>query len=541
MNPLKLLRQRLPLRLVVSIGVAIGGFAGVVVARAVDTELVWRAWDEAVAHPTELAMASAAFGLAFVLRAIVWGRMMPGLSFGQSLAGIHLTLGANHVLPFRLGETVRVVSAVRRAGVSADAATASTLMLRSADIIAVFLLGLAVAPGAYMNLVGWFGWLVVAGVACAVVVAWRWVLRMAGRDDIALPGPVALGLTGAAWIFEAALVWQTARWAGLEISVSEAALVTTVSVAAQIAAIAPGGFGTYEAAAVAAYVSLGYDPDAALVAALSSHALKTAYSIAAGGLALVFPSPSFVGRLRLRAPSAQRRVTAIPGPPAPIVLFMPAYNEEEAVGACVGRAPAEIDGHPVEVLVVDDGSKDATIAEAERAGAAVIALPQNRGLGAAVRVGLAAGVEKGAAAIVFCDADGEYPPEELGNLVRPILAKEADYVCGSRFLGDIQHMRPHRRFGNQVLTKTLSIVARRKITDGQTGYRAFSPAAAAQAEVIHDFNYAQVITLNLLEKGYRYMEVPISYHFRTTGESFIKLGPYLRKVVPAVYRELNVK
>ena len=146
---------------------------------------------------------------------------------------------------------------------------------------------------------------------------------------------------------------------------------------------------------------------------------------------------------------------------------------------------------------------------------------------------------RNAAAVAFCDADGEYPPEELANLVRPILGDEADYVCGSRFLGVIEHMRPHRRFGNQVLTKTLSVIARRKITDGQTGYRAFSPAAASRAEVIHDFNYAQVITLDLLAKGYRYLEVPISYHFRTTGESFIKLGPYLRKVVPAVYRELN--
>ena len=77
------------------------------------------------------------------------------------------------------------------------------------------------------------------------------------------------------------------------------------------------------------------------------------------------------------------------------------------------------------------------------------------------------------------------------------------------------------------------------ITDGETGYRALSPVAAARAEVIHDVNDAQVVTLDLLAKGYRYLEVPISYHFRPTGESFIKLGPYLRKVVPAVYRELN--
>lgn len=539
MNPLEMVRQRLSMPAIVAVGGLAGVVAAVLIGRAVDGALMRRAWDEAIDHPAEVVFAAVAFGVAFVFRAVAWGRVLPGLPFAHSLAGIHLALGANHVLPFRLGEPIRVVSVVRRAEVSVDAATASTVMLRSADIMAVFLLGLAVAPGAYMDLVGWFGWLVVAGVAATVLVSWRWLVRMVGRDDIVLPGPVALALTGAAWLLEAVLVWQAAQWAGLDISATDAVLVTTVAVAAQIAAIAPGGFGTYEAAAVAAYVSLGYDAEPALVAALSAHALKTAYSLVVGVIAVAVPSPSFVGRLRLQPASGRPEPAPVPGPPAPIVLFMPAYNEEEAVAACVERAPEAIDGHPVEVLVIDDGSGDDTIAEAERAGATVIALRRNRGLGAAVREGLAAGVERGAAAVVFCDADGEYPPEELANLVRPILADEADYVCGSRFLGEIQHMRPHRRLGNQVLTMTLSVIARRRITDGQTGYRAFSPAAAARAEVIHDFNYAQVITLDLLAKGYRYLEVPISYHFRTTGESFIKLGPYLRRVVPAVYRELN--
>ena len=539
MNPLRSFRQRLPLSLVLVIGLTVGVLAAVVIVETVDGALMRRAWQEAADHPGEVLVASASFGMAFVVRAVAWRRVVPGVSFGQALAGIHVTLGANHVLPFRLGEPMRVLSVVRRAEVPVDAAAASTVLLRSADIIAVFVLGLAVAPGAYMDLVGWFGWLIVVGVVAAVVGSWRWLMGMVGRDDITLPGPVALALTGVAWLLEAVLVWQTARWAGLEISATDAVLVTTVAVAAQIVAIAPGGFGTYEAAAVAAYVSLGYDAEPALVAALGAHALKTAYSIIVGVIAVAVPSPSFIGRFRLRPEADRPDAVPIPEAPAPIVLFMPAFNEEEAVADCVARAPAEIDGRPVEVLVIDDWSVDGTRTEAERAGAVVFALGHNRGLGAAVRVGLAAGVERGAAAVVFCDADGEYPPEELANLARPILAGEADYVCGSRFLGDIQHMRPHRRFGNQVLTKTLSVVARRTITDGQTGYRAFSTAAAARAEVIHDFNYAQVITLDLLAKGYRYLEVPISYHFRTTGESFIKLGPYLRKVVPAVYRELN--
>jgi hypothetical protein len=79
----------------------------------------------------------------------------------------------------------------------------------------------------------------------------------------------------------------------------------------------------------------------------------------------------------------------------------------------------------------------------------------------------------------------------------------------------------------------------RDLTDGQSGYRAFSPAAAAAAEVVHDYNYAQVLTLDLLGKGFTYAEVPIRYSFRTSGTSFIRLGRYLRRVLPAVHAELN--
>lgn len=218
---------------------------------------------------------------------------------------------------------------------------------------------------------------------------------------------------------------------------------------------------------------------------------------------------------------------------------MPAFNEEATVGSCIRRTPRTIKGHRVQCLVVDDGSTDRTAAVADRAGAEVIGLGSNRGLGAAIRIGIAAALDRGAAAVAFCDADGEYPPEELENLCHPILEGSADYVVGSRFAGRIDHMRPHRRAGNLLLSRILSFVARRPITDGQSGYRAFSPRAAADAEIIHDFNYAQVLTLDLLDKGYRYREVPISYSFRRTGESFVHLGQYLFNVVPAVYRELN--
>ncbi|HKA84538.1 MAG TPA: glycosyltransferase family 2 protein [Acidimicrobiales bacterium] len=232
-----------------------------------------------------------------------------------------------------------------------------------------------------------------------------------------------------------------------------------------------------------------------------------------------------------------------PPGPDPVAMVLPAHDEEMTVGDVVRRAPREVRGHPVTVLVVDDGSCDGTAAVARAAGATVRSLDRNLGLGAAVRVGLAWAVERRAAAVAFLDADGEYAPEELDTLVAPILDGRADYVIGSRFAGLPRDMRPHRWLGNRVLTLGMRLLVRRwgvrDLSDGQSGYRALSPDAAADAEIVHDFNYAQVLTLDLVAKGYRYAEVPISYRFRQHGRSFVRLGPYLWRVLPAIWRELR--
>ncbi|MGH9048670.1 MAG: glycosyltransferase family 2 protein [Acidimicrobiia bacterium] len=224
----------------------------------------------------------------------------------------------------------------------------------------------------------------------------------------------------------------------------------------------------------------------------------------------------------------------------PVVLFLPALDEEDSVAGVTARVPASVGGHPVVPLVIDDGSTDRTAERAAAAGATVISLDRHRGLGAAVRRGLAEGLARHPAVIAFCDADGEYAPEELARVVEPVLTGRADYVVGSRFAGSIERMLLRRRAGNWLLTRALAGIAGHRISDGQSGYRALSPGAAAAADIAHDFNYAQVLTLDLLAKGFRYEEVPISYRFRERGRSFVRLIPYLRNVVPAVWRQLQV-
>jgi glycosyltransferase involved in cell wall biosynthesis len=220
----------------------------------------------------------------------------------------------------------------------------------------------------------------------------------------------------------------------------------------------------------------------------------------------------------------------------PIVCFFPARNEAATVAAVVRRTPSAVGGHPVRTVVVDDGSTDGTAARAAAAGAQVVRIAPSRGLGAAVRRGLTEAVARDAIAVAFCDADGEYAPDELARVVEPILAGEADYVVGSRFVRGTPRMRRHRRAGNRLLTLAMRRLTRVGLTDGQSGYRALSTGAARAAEIAHDYNYAQVLTLDLLGKGFRYAEVPISYAPRDHGRSFVRVVPYFRHVIPAVLR-----
>jgi len=224
-----------------------------------------------------------------------------------------------------------------------------------------------------------------------------------------------------------------------------------------------------------------------------------------------------------------------------LIVFLPAYNEALNIGRVIERVPRAVrTGWQVEVVVIDDGSTDGTAAAARAAGADhIISMETNRGLGAAVREGLAACVRLGADIGLMIDADNEYPAEQIPEVIEPLWSGRADYTMGSRFKGEIRGMKLHRRIGNVCFTLLQALLLRRMIWDGQSGMRGFSREAMEHAEIIHDYNYAQVLTLNLVRQGFRMEEVPIRYQVRVHGESFIKFRRYVSAVLPAIWRELR--
>lgn len=531
-----------PLRTVrLVVGVAVLALAVGYLVQVVDSRALGEVARAVIADPLGLTAALACYAAAFALRSWAWRATLPGLGFGQSWAALHVSLLGNHVLPLRLGEVLRVTSVLRRTPLAPQPVIASAVTLRAADLLGVLALAVLAVPGLVTGLVGRWWW--VAGVAVAVVAVlgagWSWWLARGGAA-VRLP-TLSVGVSVLlAWALESVVILQVARLAGHPLGPAEAVAVTAVTIAVQAVAVTPGGLGTYEAAATAALVALGVPAGPAFAIALTTHAVKTGYALLLGTVALLVPEPTYWGRLRLPRRLPTRPSRAPVSADAPVVAFLPVHNEEATVGAVVAGLPQWVGEHPVIVLVVDDGSADASAQRAAAAGAVVLSQPRNLGLGAAVRRGLGAAVSHRPAAVLYLDADGEYRPADAAAVLEPVLTGAADYVVGSRFAGQIERMLPHRRLGNRVLTGWVRWLTRRRdITDGQSGYRAFSPEAAADAEIVHDYNYAQVLTLDLLAKGYRYTEVPISYSFRDSGTSFVRLGRYLRKVVPAVHRELN--
>jgi len=159
--------------------------------------------------------------------------------------------------------------------------------------------------------------------------------------------------------------------------------------------------------------------------------------------------------------------------PLTVIVGIPCYNEEVAIGSLVLRASQYAD----KVVVIDDGSTDKTKEVSRLAGAEVIVQESNRGKGAALREFFKCATEQLADIIVILDGDGQHDPDDIPKLLAPLLTDEADVVNGSRYLdGDDSNTPRYRRFGQLVLDKFTRLALNNDlaITDTQSGFRAFS-------------------------------------------------------------------
>lgn len=213
------------------------------------------------------------------------------------------------------------------------------------------------------------------------------------------------------------------------------------------------------------------------------------------------------------APAADRRG----------LIIIPAYNEEGAIGALLAEIADSDLG--MDVIVVDDGSKDRTAREAERSGAVVVRNPFNLGIGGAMQTGYRYAYEHGYDLAIQVDADGQHPPASIPELIAPITHGDANMTVGTRFREDTAYRgSPLRRIGIAMFAGLVSLIVRQQMTDTTSGFR------AADREVIRLFafeypqDYPEVETTAVVHRqGLRIVEVPVEMRLREVGESSITL------------------
>jgi glycosyltransferase involved in cell wall biosynthesis len=203
----------------------------------------------------------------------------------------------------------------------------------------------------------------------------------------------------------------------------------------------------------------------------------------------------------------------------PLAIVIAAYNEEGAIGPVIEALPQELAGLEVAKIVVSDGSADATVKEADAAGAVVCDVPVNRGQGAALRLGYRLAREGGAQYIVTTDADGQYNPAEIPALLAPILAGKADFISGSRTQGSEETKDPVRKLGVRVFALTISMLTGQRITDPSFGLRAMRAEVTGSVLLEQPQYQASELLIGVLAHGYRVAEIPATIHKRKIGQS----------------------
>lgn len=198
-----------------------------------------------------------------------------------------------------------------------------------------------------------------------------------------------------------------------------------------------------------------------------------------------------------------------------ILICIPAYNEARSIAEIIKKAA----NYASEVIVYDDGSTDNTANVADAAGATVIRNRKNRGYGVAIRRLFDAAGEKDADVIITLDSDGQHNPDEIPQIAWPILNERFDIVVGSRFLRDDNKQQQnkiptYRNLGIKTITRLTQSASYSKVTDAQSGFRAYSTNALSKISLFEDgMAVSTEILLRAREKNLQIKEVPISVNY----------------------------
>jgi hypothetical protein len=203
--------------------------------------------------------------------------------------------------------------------------------------------------------------------------------------------------------------------------------------------------------------------------------------------------------------------------PGGLAVVIPAFNEANNLPAVLKEMPPELMGLKVNVFVVADGCTDDTEMVARNLGAMVIRRELRRGSGAAVRLGYLSALRSGAEVVVTLDADGQHDPNEMQDLVKPLLTGDADMVQGSRVLGSFEVESNVRKHGVRLFSRLLTWLGRTKVTDPSTGYRAMTSDALRRLDLRQDQFYVSEVILDASHKGLKVVEVPITFRKRASG------------------------
>ena len=204
-----------------------------------------------------------------------------------------------------------------------------------------------------------------------------------------------------------------------------------------------------------------------------------------------------------------------------LLVFIPAWNEEGSISAVI----ADVREHlpEADVLVIDDGSTDSTVALARKAGARVASLPFNEGVGAAHQTGYMLALRANYAICGHLDGDGQHPARELARLVAAVEAGEADLIVGSRFGAESSYQASFfRRVGQRLFGSIVSLFTRQQFTDTTSGMRALNRRALSMFAQRYSSEYAEVESLQqAVRGGLRVEELPVEMVSRSHGVSFL--------------------